>query len=132
DGQTVYAAYHQRLLPSSSSCVPATVRCSDTKKCSSGAVRFCFHTDQPQPFLDRAASISSQTTPFGIELTKNGSVSANPTRPNVNPTPQQTVQYLKQMPQFLTPTKESSSSTLPDATPVDLGMPLVDRTGSLA
>jgi serine/threonine protein phosphatase PrpC len=129
---TVYTSHPQGLLLSSQSFVPVMVRCSDTKTCSSGAVLFAFHTDQPQPYLDVAASTSSQTVPFGIELTKDGSLSAIPTRSNVNPTPQQTVQYLNQMRQFLTPTKESSSSTLPDATPVELGMPLVDRSGNLA
>jgi len=126
----VYTSNPQGLPLSSSGFVPVTVRCSDTKTCSSGAVLFAFHTDQPQPFLDVSASTTSQTTSFGIELTKDGSLSAIPRQSNV--IPQQTVQYLQQMPQFLTPTKESSSSTLPNATPVELGMPLVDSSGSLA
>jgi Protein kinase domain len=125
----VYTSNLQGLLLSSSGFVPVTVRCSDTKTCSGGAALFAFHTDQPQPFLDRATSTTSQTTSFGIELTRDGSLSAIPAQSNA--IPQQTVQYLQQMPQFLTPTKESSSSTLPNATPVELGMPLVDRNGSL-
>ncbi len=126
----VYTSNPQGLLLSSPGFVPVTVRCSDTKTCSGGAALFAFHTDQPQPFLDRATSTTGQTTIFGIELTKDGSLSAIPPRSNVMP--QQTAQYFQQMPQFLTPTKESSSSTLPNATPVELGMPLVDGSGSLA
>jgi hypothetical protein len=122
----VYTSNPQGLLLSSSGFVPVTVRCSDTKACSGGAALFAFHTDRPQPFLDVAAS----TTSFGIELTKDGSLSAIPHQSNV--VPQQTAQYLQQMPQFLTPTKESSSSILPNATPVELGMPIVDSSGSLA
>jgi hypothetical protein len=67
---------------------------------------------------------------FGIELTRDGSHSAIPAPSNSDL--QKTSQYLQQMPQFLTPTKESSSNTLPNATPVELGMPLVDSSGSLA
>src|SRR5216683_4440144 len=126
----VYTSSPQSLLLSSSGFVPVTVRCSDTKTCSGGAALFAFHTDQPQPFLDVSASTTSQTTSFGIELTKDGSLSAIPRQSNV--IPQDAPQYLQQMPQFLTPTKESSSSTLPNATPVELGMPLVDSSGSLA
>ncbi len=124
----VYTSSPQSLLLSSSGFVPVTVRCSDTKTCSGGAALFAFHTDQPQPFLDRATSTTNQSTPFGIELTKDGSLSAIPRQSNV--IPQDAPQYLQQMPQFLTPTKESSSST--HATPVELGMPLVDSSGSLA
>jgi len=126
---TVYTSNPQGLLLTSSSFVPVTVRCSDTKTCSSGAALFAFHTDQPQPFLDVAVSTTSQTTSFGIELTRDGSLSAFP--PRSNTTPQQTPQYLQQMPRFLTPTKESSSSTLPNANPVELSMPLVDSSGNL-
>lgn len=126
----VYTSNPQGLLLSSSGFVPVTVRCSDTKTCSGGAALFAFHTDQPQPFLVPATSTTSQATSFGIELTKDGSLSAIPHQSNV--VPQQTAQYLQQMPQFLTLTKESSSSTLPNATPVELGMPLVDSSGSLA
>src|SRR5216683_670303 len=126
----VYTSSPQSLLLSSSGFVPVTVRCSDTKTCSGGAALFAFHTDQPQPFLDVAPSTPTQSTPFGIELTKDGSLSAIPRQSNV--IPQDAPQYLQQMPQFLTPTKESSSSTLPNATPVELGMPLVDSSGSLA
>ncbi len=126
---TVYTSNPQSLLLSTSGFVPVTVRCSDTKTCSGGAALFAFHTDQPQPFLDRATSTTSQQTPFGIELTKDGSLTAIPAQSNV--IPQQTVPYLQQMPQFLTPTKENPSNTLPNATPVELGMPLVDRSGSL-
>ncbi len=128
----VYTSNPQGLPLSSPSFVPVTVRCSDPNTCSGGAALFAFHTDQPQPFLDRATSTTSQPTSFGIELTKDGSISTFPSRSNVMP--QQTAQFLQQMPQFLTPTKESSSSTLPNATatPVELGMPLVDSSGSLA
>ncbi len=125
-----YTSNPQGLPLSSSSFVPVTVRCSDTKTCSGGAALFAFHTDQPQPFLDRASSATNQSTPFGIELTRDGSLSAIPRQSNA--ILQQAPQYLQQMPQFLTPTKESSSSTLPNATPVELGMPLVDSSGSLA
>jgi serine/threonine protein phosphatase PrpC len=129
----VYTSNPQGLLLSSSGFVPVTVRCSDTKMCSSSAALFAFHTDQPQPFLDRASSTTSQPTSFGIELTRDGSLSAFPPQSNTTPTPQQTSQYLLQMPQFLTPTKESSTNgTLPNATPVELGMPLVDSSGNLA
>jgi hypothetical protein len=126
---TVYTANPQGLLLSSSGFVPV-VRCSDTKMCRSGAALFAFHTDQPQPFLDVASSTTNQTTSFGIELTRDGSPSTIPRQSNV--LPQQTLQYLQQMPQFLTPTRESSSGALPNATPLELGMPLVDSSGSLA
>src|SRR5260221_5141619 len=126
----VYTSNPQALLLSSSGLVPVTVRCSDAKTCSGGAVLFAFHTAQPQPVLDPPSSTTSQPTSFGIELTKDGSLSAIPRQSNVMP--QQTGPYLQQMPRFLTPTKESSSSTLPNATPVELGMPLVDSSGSLA
>ncbi len=126
----VYTSNPQGLLLSSSGFVPMTVHCSDTKTCSGGAALFAFHTDQPQPFLDVAASTTNQSTLFGIELTRDGSPSALP--PQSNATPQHTPQYLQQMPQFLTPTKESSSSTLPNAIPFELGKPLVDSSGSLA
>ncbi len=126
----VYTANPQGLLLNTSGFVPVKVPCSDTKICGSGAVLFAFHTDQPQPFLDVASLTTSQSTPFGIELTRDGSLSAFP--PQSNTTPQQTRQYLQQMPQFLTPTKEPSGSTLPNATPVELGMPLVDSSGNLA
>src|SRR6266700_1093170 len=125
----VYTANPQGLLLNTSGFVPVKVPCSDTKICGSGAVLFAFHTDQPQPFLDVASLTTSQSTPFGIELTRDGSLSAFP--PQSNTTPQQTRQYLQQMPQFLTPTKEPSGSTLPNATPVELGMPLVDSSGNL-
>src|SRR6266568_5318694 len=94
----VYTSNPQDLLLSSSPFVPVTVRCSDTKTCSGGAALFAFHTDQPQPFLDRASSTTNQSTPFGIELTKDGSLSAIPPRSNANL--QQAPQYLQQMPQF--------------------------------
>src|SRR6266571_9002936 len=127
----VYTSKPQGLLLNTSGFIPVNVLCSDTKICSSGAVLFAFHTDQPQPFLDVASLTTSQSTQFGIELTRDGSLSALP--PQSNATLQQTRQYLLQMPQFLTPTKESSTNgTLPPATPVELGMPLVDRSGSLA
>src|SRR6266567_3169902 len=126
----VYTANPQGLLLNTSGFVPVKVPCSDTKICGSGAVLFAFHTDQPQPFLDVASLTTSQSTPFGIELTRDGSLSAFP--PQSNTTPQQTRQYLQQMHQFLTPTKEPSGSTLPNATPVELGMPLVDSSGNLA
>src|SRR6266700_2788526 len=127
----VYTSNPQDLLLSSSPFVPVTVRCSDTKTCSGGAALFAFHTDQPQPFLDIAASTTNQPTSFGIELTRDGNLSVIPAQSNA--IPQQTFQYLQQMPhQFLTPTKEAPSSTLPNATPVELGMPLVDSSGSLA
>src|SRR6266571_4134470 len=126
----VYTSNPQDLLLSSSPFVPVTVRCSDTKTCSGGAALFAFHTDQPQPFLDRASSTTNQSTPFGIELTKDGSLSAIPPRSNANL--QQAPQYLQQMPQYLTPTTENPSNTLPNATLVELGMPLVDSSRSLA
>src|SRR6266568_2564738 len=74
----VYTSNPQGLLLSSPGFVPVNVLCSDTKICSSGAVLFAFHTDQPQPFLDVASLTTSQSTPFGIELTKDGSPSAIP------------------------------------------------------
>src|SRR5260370_24965185 len=80
----VYTSSPQGLLLSSSGFVPVTVRCSDTKTCSGGAALFAFHTDQPQPFLDRASSTTSQTTSFGIELTKDGSLSIIPRQSNAN------------------------------------------------
>jgi len=126
----VYTSNPQGLLLSSPGFVPVNVLCSDTKICSSGAVLFAFHTDQPQPFLEVASLTTSQSTPFGIELTKDGSPSAIPRQSNA--IPQQTAQYLQQMPQFLTPTKEAPSSTLPNTTPVELGTPLVGGSGSLA
>src|SRR6266700_4664139 len=126
----VYTSNPQDLLLSSSPFVPVTVRCSDTKTCSGGAALFAFHTDQAQPFLDRASSTTNQSTPFGIELTKDGSLSAIPPRSNANL--QQAPQYLQQMPQYLTPTTENPSNTLPNATLVELGMPLVDSSRSLA
>jgi len=123
---------HDQML-NTSGFVPVKVPCYDTKICSSGAVLFAFHTDQPQPFLEVASLTTSQSTQFGIELTKDRSLSAFPPQSNTTPTPQQTSQYLLQMPQFLTPTKESSTnSTLPNATPFELGMPLVDSSGNLA
>src|SRR6266700_7510647 len=125
----VYTANPQGLLLNTSGFVPVKVPCSDTKICGSGAVLFAFDTDQPQPCLDVASLTTSQSTPFGIELTRDGSLSAFP--PQSKTTPQQTRQYLQQMPQFLTPTKEPSGSTLPNATPVELGMPLVDGRGNL-
>jgi len=126
----VYTSNPQGLLLSSSDFVPVTVRCSDPKTCSSGAALFAFHTNQPQPFLDPASSTANQPAPFGIELTRDGRLSTFPTRSNTNL--QRAAQYLQQMPQFLTPTRESSSSTLPNATPFELGKPLVDSSGNLA
>src|SRR5260370_28407992 len=63
-----YTSNPQGLPLSSSSFVPVTVRCSDTKTCSGGAAPFAFHTDQPQPLLDRASSATNQSTPSGIEF----------------------------------------------------------------
>src|SRR5712692_1767904 len=126
----VYTSNPQGLLLSSSGFVPVTVRCSDTKTCSGGAALFAFHTNQPQPFLEVAPSTPTQSTPFGIELTKDGTRSAIPAPSNTNP--QQVSQYLQQMPQYLTPTQEAPASTLPNATLVDLGMPRVDGNGQLA
>src|SRR5216683_2546416 len=126
----VYTSNPQGLLLSSSGFVPVTVRCSDTKTCSGGAALFAFHTNQPQPFLEVAPSTPTQSTPFGIELTKDGTRSAIPAPSNTNP--QQVSQYLQQMPQYLTPTQEAPASTLPNGTLVDLGMPQVDGNGQLA
>src|SRR5579859_597557 len=89
----VYTSNPQGLLLSSSGFVPVTVRCSDAKTCSGGAALFAFHTDQPQPFLVPATSTTSQATSFGIELTRDGSLSAIPHQSNV--VPQQTAQYLQ-------------------------------------
>src|SRR5713101_7748089 len=126
----VYTSNPQGLPLSSSGFVPVTVRCSDTKTCSGGAALFAFHTNQPQPFLEVAPSTPTQSTPFGIELTKDGPRSAIPAPSNTNP--QQVSQYLQQMPQYLTPTQEAPASTLPNGTLVDLGMPQVDGNGQLA
>lgn len=125
----VYTSNAQGQLLTPTGVPPKTVVCS-AKTCSSGAILFAFHTDQPQPFLAVAPSTASQNTLFGIELTKGQDPSAIPARSNANPQP--VPQYLQQMSQFLTPTKEVAAKTLPDSAPVELGMPLIDGNGRLA
>ncbi len=125
----VYTSNPQGLLLNPAGFVPKTVHCAQPQACSS-AVLFAFHTDQPQPFLAVAPSTASQTTLFGIELTKGQNLSAIPAQSNANL--QQVPQYLQQMPQYLTPTKEAASSALPNGSLVEPGMPLVDSDGQLA
>src|SRR6266571_4550892 len=72
----VYTANPQGLLLNTSGFVPVKVPCSDTKLCGSGAVLFAFHTDQPRSCLNVASWATSQATPFGSEVTRDGSLSA--------------------------------------------------------
>jgi len=127
---TVYTSNSQGLLLSPSNFVPVTMSCSDAKVCSNGAALFAFHTGQPQPFLDIAASTATQPTSFGIELTRDGSLSAIPLQATADL--QHDPQYLTLLPQFLTPTQEPPGGTQTNVTPVERGMPLVDSSGSLA